>query len=99
MLYPYRFRYKLGICKPQRRKSRTKDTEAGKAIGCALEQPLHVVALPCSALRILKRLQQDFRKTTFVRLRRLCGDKNFGIFLNDGDVLSSSNLRLLKNLY
>ncbi|MDR1290248.1 MAG: hypothetical protein LBK06_03510 [Planctomycetaceae bacterium] len=32
-------------------------TEAGKAIGFALEQPLHVVALPCSALRILKRLQ------------------------------------------
>jgi hypothetical protein len=29
-------------------------TEAGKAIGFALEQPLHVVALPCSALRILK---------------------------------------------
>ncbi|MDR1291304.1 MAG: hypothetical protein LBK06_08885 [Planctomycetaceae bacterium] len=27
-------------------------TEAGKAIGFALEQPLHVVALPCSALRI-----------------------------------------------
>ncbi|MDR0390387.1 MAG: hypothetical protein LBH59_00645 [Planctomycetaceae bacterium] len=31
-------------------------TEAGKAIGFALEQPLHVVALPCSVLRILKRL-------------------------------------------
>jgi hypothetical protein len=31
-------------------------TEAGKAIGFALEQSLHVVALPCSALRILKRL-------------------------------------------
>ncbi|MDR1289963.1 MAG: hypothetical protein LBK06_02050 [Planctomycetaceae bacterium] len=28
-------------------------TEAGKAIGFALEQPLHVVALPCSAWRIL----------------------------------------------
>jgi hypothetical protein len=27
-------------------------TEAGNAIGFALEQPLHVVALPCSALRI-----------------------------------------------
>jgi hypothetical protein len=27
-------------------------TEAGKAIGFALEQPLHVVAMPCSALRI-----------------------------------------------
>jgi hypothetical protein len=25
------------------------DTVAGKAIGFALEQPLHVVALPCSA--------------------------------------------------
>ncbi|MDR1290623.1 MAG: hypothetical protein LBK06_05425 [Planctomycetaceae bacterium] len=34
-------------------------TEAGKAIGFALEQPLHVVALPCSALRILKRLQHN----------------------------------------
>ncbi|MDR0391013.1 MAG: hypothetical protein LBH59_03825 [Planctomycetaceae bacterium] len=33
-----------------------KYTEAGKAIGFALEQPLHVVALPCSVLRILKRL-------------------------------------------
>jgi hypothetical protein len=32
-------------------------TETGKAIGFALEQPLHVVALPCSALRILKQLQ------------------------------------------
>ncbi|MDR1291384.1 MAG: hypothetical protein LBK06_09285 [Planctomycetaceae bacterium] len=35
-------------------------TEAGKAIGFALEQSLHVVALPCSALRILKRLQHTF---------------------------------------
>ncbi|MDR1289915.1 MAG: hypothetical protein LBK06_01795 [Planctomycetaceae bacterium] len=35
-------------------------TEAGKAIGFALEQPLHVVALPCSALRILKRLQHIY---------------------------------------
>jgi hypothetical protein len=35
-------------------------TEAGKAIGFALEQPLHVVALPCSALRILKRLQHTY---------------------------------------
>ncbi|MDR0391750.1 MAG: hypothetical protein LBH59_07580 [Planctomycetaceae bacterium] len=26
------------------------------AVGFALEQPLHVVALPCSVLRILKRL-------------------------------------------
>jgi hypothetical protein len=34
-------------------------TEAGKAIGFALEQPLHIVALPCSALRILKRLQHN----------------------------------------
>jgi hypothetical protein len=34
-------------------------TEAGKAIGFALEQPLHVVALPCSALQILKRLQHN----------------------------------------
>jgi hypothetical protein len=32
-------------------------TEAGKAIGFALEQSFHVVALPCSALRISKRLQ------------------------------------------
>jgi hypothetical protein len=32
-------------------------TVAGKAIGFALEQPLHVVALACSASRILKRLQ------------------------------------------
>ncbi|MDR1290419.1 MAG: hypothetical protein LBK06_04375 [Planctomycetaceae bacterium] len=34
-------------------------TEAGKAIGFALEQSLHVVALPCSALRISKRLQHS----------------------------------------
>jgi hypothetical protein len=27
-------------------------TEAGKTIGFTLEQPLHVVALPCSALQI-----------------------------------------------
>jgi hypothetical protein len=39
--------------------SDTNYTEAGKAIGFALEQPLHVVALPCSALRILKRLQHS----------------------------------------
>jgi hypothetical protein len=32
-------------------------TVAGKAVGFALDQPLHVVALLCSALRILKRLQ------------------------------------------
>jgi hypothetical protein len=32
-------------------------TGAGKAVGFALEQPLHVVALPYSALRILKQLQ------------------------------------------
>ncbi|MDR1290634.1 MAG: hypothetical protein LBK06_05485 [Planctomycetaceae bacterium] len=38
------------------------NTEAGKAIGFALEQPLHVVALPCSALRILKRLQQNIKR-------------------------------------
>ncbi|MDR1290915.1 MAG: hypothetical protein LBK06_06920 [Planctomycetaceae bacterium] len=38
-----------------------RDTEAGKTIGFALEQPLHVVALPCSALRILKRLQQRMK--------------------------------------
>jgi hypothetical protein len=31
-------------------------TEAVKAIGFALEQSRYVVALPCSALRILKRL-------------------------------------------
>jgi hypothetical protein len=36
-------------------------TEAGKAIGFALEQSLHVVALPCSALRISKRLQHIMR--------------------------------------
>ncbi|MDR1291084.1 MAG: hypothetical protein LBK06_07785 [Planctomycetaceae bacterium] len=30
------------------------------AVGFALEQPLHVVALPCSALRILKRLQHNY---------------------------------------
>ncbi|MDR1290629.1 MAG: hypothetical protein LBK06_05455 [Planctomycetaceae bacterium] len=29
-----------------------KYTEAGKAIGFAFEQPLHVVVLPCSAWRI-----------------------------------------------
>jgi hypothetical protein len=29
-------------------------TVAGRAIGFALEQPLHVVALACSASRILK---------------------------------------------
>ncbi|MDR1291719.1 MAG: hypothetical protein LBK06_11020 [Planctomycetaceae bacterium] len=29
------------------------------AVGFALEQPLHVVALPCSALRILKRLEHN----------------------------------------
>ncbi|MDR1290899.1 MAG: hypothetical protein LBK06_06835 [Planctomycetaceae bacterium] len=42
-------------------------TEAGKAIGFALEQPLHVVALPCSALQILKRLQHNMnmRKQLF----------------------------------
>ncbi|MDR1290407.1 MAG: hypothetical protein LBK06_04315, partial [Planctomycetaceae bacterium] len=34
---------------------------AGKAIGFALEQSLHVVALPCSALRILKRLQHRYQ--------------------------------------
>ncbi|MDR1291250.1 MAG: hypothetical protein LBK06_08615 [Planctomycetaceae bacterium] len=38
-------------------------TEAGKAIGFALEQPLHVVALPCSALLILKRLQHTKHAT------------------------------------
>jgi hypothetical protein len=32
-------------------------TVAGKAVGFAHEQPLHVVALVCSAFRILKRLQ------------------------------------------
>ncbi|MDR1054034.1 MAG: hypothetical protein LBL39_07635 [Planctomycetaceae bacterium] len=32
-------------------------TVAGKAVGFAHEQPLHVVALACSALRISKRLQ------------------------------------------
>ncbi|MDR1480472.1 MAG: hypothetical protein LBJ00_16185 [Planctomycetaceae bacterium] len=31
-------------------------TVAGRAIGFALEQPLHVVALACSALGILKQL-------------------------------------------
>jgi hypothetical protein len=29
------------------------------AVGFALEQPLHVVALPCSALRILKQLEHN----------------------------------------
>ncbi|MDR1290718.1 MAG: hypothetical protein LBK06_05920 [Planctomycetaceae bacterium] len=40
-------------------------TEAGKAIGFALEQPLHVVALPCSALRILNgfRIKKIDKKT------------------------------------
>jgi hypothetical protein len=33
------------------------DTVAGKAIGFAPEQPLHVVALACSASGILKQLQ------------------------------------------
>jgi hypothetical protein len=32
------------------------------AVGFALEQPLHVVALACSAFRILKRLQQKNSK-------------------------------------
>jgi hypothetical protein len=32
------------------------------AVGFALEQPLHVVALPCSALKILKRLEQNMSK-------------------------------------
>ncbi|MDR1291706.1 MAG: hypothetical protein LBK06_10955 [Planctomycetaceae bacterium] len=41
-------------------------TEAGNAIGFALEQPLHVVALPCSALRILKRLQHSNRSRKIV---------------------------------
>jgi hypothetical protein len=33
------------------------------AVGFALEQPLHVVALPCSALRILKRLEHKSQKS------------------------------------
>jgi formiminotetrahydrofolate cyclodeaminase len=37
------------------------DTVAGKAVGFAHEQPLHVVALACSAFRILKRLQQNVK--------------------------------------
>jgi hypothetical protein len=32
-------------------------TVAGKAVGFAHEQPLHVVTLACPAFRILKRLQ------------------------------------------
>jgi hypothetical protein len=32
-------------------------TVAGRAIGFALEQPLHVVALACSASGILKQLE------------------------------------------
>jgi hypothetical protein len=35
-------------------------TVAGKAIGFALEQLLHVVALACPASRILKRLQHTW---------------------------------------
>ncbi|MDR1290117.1 MAG: hypothetical protein LBK06_02835 [Planctomycetaceae bacterium] len=53
------FRYKLcivAIKKGNCEKGVRNYTEAGKAIGFALEQPLHVVALPCSAWRILKRL-------------------------------------------
>ncbi|MDR1290523.1 MAG: hypothetical protein LBK06_04910, partial [Planctomycetaceae bacterium] len=46
-------------------------TVAGKAIGFALEQPLHVVALPCSALQILKRLQHIIHRLLGFVLRLL----------------------------
>ncbi|MDR1480202.1 MAG: hypothetical protein LBJ00_14800 [Planctomycetaceae bacterium] len=35
-------------------------TVAGKAIGFAPEQPLHVVALACPASRILKQLEYNY---------------------------------------
>jgi hypothetical protein len=54
-----------------------KYTEAGKAIGFALEQPLHVVALPCSALQILKRLQR--KKIKFARKFSTTVKKNIKI--------------------
>jgi RNase H-fold protein (predicted Holliday junction resolvase) len=47
-------------------------TEAGKAIGFALEQPLHVVALPCSALRISKRLQHTNMPTKILNKSACC---------------------------
>ncbi|MDR1477390.1 MAG: hypothetical protein LBJ00_00430 [Planctomycetaceae bacterium] len=34
-------------------------TVAGRAVGFALEQPLHVVALACSASGILKQLEYN----------------------------------------
>jgi hypothetical protein len=36
------------------------------AVGFAIEQPLHVVALPCSALGILKRLQHIYKITKII---------------------------------
>jgi hypothetical protein len=41
------------------------------AVGFALEQTLHVVALPCSALRILKRLQHILRYSSHFKFRFL----------------------------
>jgi hypothetical protein len=46
-------------------------TEAGKAIGFVLEQSLHVVALPCSALRIAKRLQH-IHEWTQISTKKIC---------------------------
>ncbi|MDR1477625.1 MAG: hypothetical protein LBJ00_01650 [Planctomycetaceae bacterium] len=43
--------------KTSAKKSRRGYTVAGKAIGFALEQPLHVVTLACSASGILKQLE------------------------------------------
>ncbi|MDR1479969.1 MAG: hypothetical protein LBJ00_13625 [Planctomycetaceae bacterium] len=43
-------------------------TVAGRAIGFAPEQPLYVVALTCSALRILKWLQYTIASIYFFRV-------------------------------
>ncbi|MDR1479492.1 MAG: hypothetical protein LBJ00_11190 [Planctomycetaceae bacterium] len=44
-------------------------TVAGKAIGFALEQPLHVVAFACSALGILRQLQHKENHPHPLRMR------------------------------
>ncbi|MDR1480408.1 MAG: hypothetical protein LBJ00_15850, partial [Planctomycetaceae bacterium] len=53
------------------------DTVAGKAIGSAPEQPLHVVALACPASRILKQLEYKILKIpeATVNLQRRALDK------------------------
>ncbi|MDR1290698.1 MAG: N-6 DNA methylase [Planctomycetaceae bacterium] len=51
------------------------------AVGFALEQPLHVVALPCSASRILKRLQHTIKAAVFKNKNATV--KNVTEFIND----------------